>query len=124
MIPEIPDDPSVVEPIFKQLKKNFASGRTRSFAARKAALRNMIDGYIALKEEFNEAIEKDLGTNQFFSDFVVHPICIEEMEDLYSNLEKYASSDSVSTPLGKIKIIQLWAWEVVRLSMSLSESLW
>lgn len=124
MIPEIPDDPSVVEPIFKQLKKNFASGRTRSFAARKAALRNMIDGYIALKEEFNEAIEKDLGTNQFFSDFVVHPICIEEMEDLYSNLEKYASSDSVSTPLGKTKIIQLWVWEVVRLSMNLSESLW
>jgi hypothetical protein len=36
----------------------------------------MIDGYIALKEEFNEAVEKDLGTNAFFSDFVVHPICI------------------------------------------------
>ena len=86
MIPDIPDNPAVVEPVFKQLKKSFASGKTRPFAARKAALRSMIDGYIALKEEFNEAIEKDLGTGQFFSDFVVHPICIEEMEDLYSNL--------------------------------------
>lgn len=102
MIPEIPDDPSVVEPIFRQLKKGFASGKTRPLAARKAALRNMIDGYIALKEEFNEAVEKDLGTNQFFSDFVVHPISIEEMEDLYSNLEKYAKPESVSTTLGNI----------------------
>ena len=65
----------------------------------------MIDGYIALKEEFSQAIEKDLGTGQFFSDFVVHPVCIEEMEDLYSNLEKYAKSESVSTPLGNFPLI-------------------
>ena len=50
MIPEIPDDPSVVEPIFRQLKKAYATGKTRPLPARKAALRNLIDGYIALKE--------------------------------------------------------------------------
>jgi hypothetical protein len=121
MIRDIPDEPSAVEPIFQQLKKNFFTGKTRPLAARKAALRNMIDGYIALKEEFNEAITKDLGTNAFFSDFVVHPLTIEEMEDLYSNLEKYASSESVSTPLGKTIVMKLWAWEVARSSTSHSE---
>ena len=50
MIREIPDDPSVVEPIFRQLKKSFITGKTRPLAARKTALRNLIDGYIALKE--------------------------------------------------------------------------
>lgn len=50
MIRDIPDDPSIVEPVFRQLKKAFTTGKTRPLAARKAALRNLIDGYIALKE--------------------------------------------------------------------------
>lgn len=59
---EIPDDPSVVQPVFEQLRRSFFTGKTRSVASRKAALRSLIDGYISLKEEFNQAVEKDLGT--------------------------------------------------------------
>lgn len=86
MIREIPDDPSVVEPIFLRLRNNFFNGGTRPIAARKAALKSLIDGYIALKEEIAQAIEKDLGTNAFFSDFVVHPLALVEMKDLYDNV--------------------------------------
>ena len=121
MIPEIPDNPAVVEPVFRQLKKNFYTGKTRPIAARKAALRNLIDGYIALKEEINEATEKDIGNNKFFNEFAIHPINIEEMEDLYANVEKWAQPESISTPLGKVYFIQLLEWEAAESSLSLLE---
>lgn len=100
MIREIPDDPTVVEPVFLKLRNNFFTGGTRPVSARKAALRGLIDGYTALKDEIAQAIEKDLGTNSFFSDFVVHPITIKEMEDLYDNVDNWSSPESVPTPLG------------------------
>lgn len=76
MIREVPDDPEVVGPIFERLRANFYKGTTRAVSFRKTALSRMRDGYIALKEEIAQAVEKDLGTNSFFSDFVVHPIAI------------------------------------------------
>jgi hypothetical protein len=51
-----------VQPIFESLRRNFFTGRTRPVAARKATLRALIDGYIELKKEFSDAVEKDLGT--------------------------------------------------------------
>lgn len=38
----IPDDPSVVQPIFKELKANFKAGGTRPAAARKQALNRLL----------------------------------------------------------------------------------
>lgn len=105
MIREVPDDPAVIDPIFQRLRKNFYKGTTRSVSFRKAALKNLIDGYIALKEEVAAASEKDLGTNTFYADYIVHPVCIEEMEDLYNNVESWAEPESVPTPLGIFAII-------------------
>jgi hypothetical protein len=56
MIREVPDDPTVVEPIFQKLRNSFYSGDTRSISFRKTVLRRMIDGYVALKEEIAEAV--------------------------------------------------------------------
>jgi hypothetical protein len=46
----IPDDPSVVQPIFETLKKNFQTGATRHLNFRKQALQRLLDGYIALRD--------------------------------------------------------------------------
>lgn len=46
----IPDDPSLIEPIFNELKKNFKTQQTKNPAFRKAALKNMILGYQEMKE--------------------------------------------------------------------------
>lgn len=50
---EIPDDASVVQPIFSELKKNFLTHETKSTAFRKAALKRLLEGYYALEQEFN-----------------------------------------------------------------------
>ena len=42
---EIPDDPSVVQPIFEELKKNFKTGATKSASFRKNAMNDLIRGY-------------------------------------------------------------------------------
>ena len=42
---EIADDPSVVQPIFEELKKNFKTGVTRSASFRKSAINDLIRGY-------------------------------------------------------------------------------
>jgi aldehyde dehydrogenase (NAD+) len=98
---EIPDDPSVVQPIFDNLKRNFFTGKTKPLQARKAAVKSLIDGYKALKEEFDVALEKDLGTGKYFSELIVHGVTIDDMEDLHDNLESWAKPESVPTPLGK-----------------------
>lgn len=47
--PTIPDDPAVVEPIFRELKNNFKSAGTRPAAARKQALKKLLEGFDAMK---------------------------------------------------------------------------
>lgn len=46
----IPDDPAVVEPIFKELQKAFRTGATRPANFRKQTLRNLLRGYTELKK--------------------------------------------------------------------------
>ncbi len=41
----IPDDTSVIEPIFNELRKNFKTHQTKDLAFRKAALKNLMTGY-------------------------------------------------------------------------------
>jgi hypothetical protein len=41
----IPDDPSVIEPIFNELKKNFKTQQTKDLSFRKAALKNLMIGF-------------------------------------------------------------------------------
>ena len=60
---EIPDDPSIAAPTLAQLKKSFNSGKTRPAEFRKTALKRLLEGYIALESEFNEAMRLDLGYN-------------------------------------------------------------
>lgn len=50
---EIPDDPSVVMPVFEELKRNFLSGETKSASFRKRTLERFLEGYNNLKEEFS-----------------------------------------------------------------------
>jgi len=41
----IPDDSSIIEPIFNELKKNFKGQQTKNLSFRKAALKNLLRGY-------------------------------------------------------------------------------
>lgn len=68
----IPDDPSVIEPIFNELRKNFKSQQTKDVSFRKAALKNLMRGYEEMKDEFNEALNKDLGYNPFMATMTQH----------------------------------------------------
>lgn len=46
---EIPDDPSVVQPIFQELRTNFYTHQTKPLAFRKQTLKRLLEGYIALE---------------------------------------------------------------------------
>jgi hypothetical protein len=45
---DILDDPSVVDPIFQQLRKNYFTYETKSLTFRKNALKRLLEGYSAL----------------------------------------------------------------------------
>lgn len=60
---EISDDSSVVEPIFEELRINIPLNICRDIKFRKQALKSLVDGYEAMKEEISEALKKDLGQN-------------------------------------------------------------
>ena len=45
MDPIIPDDPSGLEDILKEMKKNFRDGKTKTADYRKQALDSLIRGY-------------------------------------------------------------------------------
>ncbi len=83
--PTIPDDPSVVEPIFKEMKANFKTGGTKSASARKQALKQLLEGYQEMKDEFAESHFKDLGVNNFIYELATHGTTYSEMEDLLKN---------------------------------------
>lgn len=43
---QISDDPSIIQPIFNQLKANFRTNKTKILEFRKEALKNLLRGYI------------------------------------------------------------------------------
>lgn len=45
---EIPDDPSIVLPIFNELKQNYLTGATKPLEFRKKTLKRLLEGYLAL----------------------------------------------------------------------------
>lgn len=47
--PVIPDDPKVVQPIFKELKQNFLQGGTKTIEERRLHLAKLLEGFQALK---------------------------------------------------------------------------
>lgn len=50
-------------PIFNELKQNYLTGTTKPLEFRKNTLKRLLEGYIALEPDFNEALRKDLGHN-------------------------------------------------------------
>lgn len=82
----ISDDPSVVGPIFQELKQNLKSRETYSIEYRKKTLLKLMEGYEKLKPEFDEAIKKDLGMNAFMSNFLSHGVTMPELKHMYENL--------------------------------------
>jgi aldehyde dehydrogenase (NAD+) len=103
---EILDDPSIVQPIFQELKKNFLTGETKSLSFRKSALKRLLEGYVALESEFNEALKKDLGHNEFFCYFGAHALTKAEVQDLINGVSSWIKPQSVPSPLCKTWIIQ------------------
>jgi aldehyde dehydrogenase (NAD+) len=98
---QIPDDPSVIQPIFSELKKNFLTHETKSTAFRKAAIKRLLEGYCAMEKDFNAALKIDLGLNEFICEIGAHAIINAELKDLIDNVASWNKPESVSTPLGK-----------------------
>lgn len=101
----IPDNPDVIEPIFNELRKNFKDCQTKSMSFRKAALKNLLRGYQEMKEQFNVALKKDLGFNEFMAAFTTHTIFETECSHIISGFESWAKTESVPTPIGKTVFI-------------------
>ncbi len=89
-----------MQPIFSELKKNFLTHETKPTAFRKAALKRLLAGYIALENDFNEALNKDLGLNPFVCNIGAHAITKAEIKDLIDGVSDWNKPEGVSTPLG------------------------
>jgi hypothetical protein len=50
------------------------SGETKTLEFRKKTLKRLLEGYISLEGEFNEALKKDLGHNEFICNFGAHSL--------------------------------------------------
>ena len=102
-----------------ELRRNFYSGNTRPVDFRKHALKKLLEGYIALEEEFNEALKKDLGHNEFMANFASHSLTKAEIKDLIDGVSSWVKPTSASTPMGKCSITKDLDWPHVRFSMNL-----
>lgn len=63
----IADDPSELDAIHQELKLAFRTGKTRDLEWRIAQLKRMMQGLEDMKEEFCEAVAKDLGRGSFYT---------------------------------------------------------
>jgi hypothetical protein len=104
---DIADDPSVVRPIFDELKRNFYDGCTRPVKFRKQALSRLLEGYIALEEEITAALKLDLGLNDYVANFGAHCITKAEIKDLLDGVSAWAKPQSVSTPVGTYDVTEV-----------------
>ena len=73
---DISDDPAVVQPIFNELRKNLTLNIAQSIEHREKALKRLIEGYEALKPDFEAALQADLGYNAFMSNFAAHAVTL------------------------------------------------
>jgi hypothetical protein len=121
---DISDDPAVVQPIFDELRNNLAFNIAQSLNQREKALRGLIDGYEALKPEFEAALKEDLGYNAFLSNFAAHSVSIAEVKDLLENFRSWAKPRPVKTPIGISVYMQHWVLLPARWSLSHSEWPW
>lgn len=107
MSTEIPDDPSQVKDIFEELRVNFHLGVVQKVDFREKALSKLIEGYIQLQPEIDEALKHDCGYNPFMSNFVAHNITLTEVRDLQVNVRKWMKPRPTQTPLGIYGLRQL-----------------
>ena len=53
-----------------------------------------------MREEFDDALKEDHGYNSFMSTMAAHSILEPEVEHIISNMNSWAKTQSISTPLG------------------------
>eukprot|EP00052_Salpingoeca_macrocollata_P021755 m.187124 g.187124 ORF g.187124 m.187124 type:complete len:497 (-) comp21616_c1_seq3:68-1558(-) len=77
----------------------FTSGRTRPLSFRRAQLQRLLAMITERADTIREALKKDLGSNEFFTDCIELEIVRQETVHLIRHLEEYSASETVSTPL-------------------------
>ena len=99
MNPTIPDDPSGLEDILKEMKRNFRDGKTKTADYRKFALNSLIQGYQEMREKFSEAHKNDLGWNTFITELLTNELTVSEIKDLKDNFKSWGKTKSIKTPV-------------------------
>ena len=95
----VPDDPSNVSDVLNQLQNNFRTGVTRSADFRRNALSRLLTGLKEMKDEFQEACQKDLGVNEFLFTIFHYSASVAEIDDLLNNFKKWMKPRKIDTPL-------------------------
>jgi aldehyde dehydrogenase (NAD+) len=96
---QIPDDPSVIQPIFESLKKAFFAGKTRDLSFRKQQLKNILKGLKELTPELCEASHKDLGGGLQMGGLQVS-MAGAEVEEVLENIDEWNKPIATETSLG------------------------
>lgn len=73
---DISDDPAIVQPAYDELRKNLMLNIAQTLDHREKALKRLVEGYEALKPEFEAALKADLGYNSFLSNFAAHSVTL------------------------------------------------
>jgi len=93
----IQDDPSVIKPIFESLKQNFATGRTKDLDFREAQLRSLLRGMAEMEKKFHDALQKDIGANEFGSWLLSTSITTAKIKHNLENFRKWAKRRDADT---------------------------
>jgi aldehyde dehydrogenase (NAD+) len=96
---EVLDDASFVPGLLQELRRNFFTHVTKDVAFRKQQLKNLLKGHAELKEEFDEALKKDLGYTPFLSFFLSHNITRGEVEHTLNHLDQWVKPTPISLPI-------------------------
>jgi hypothetical protein len=99
---DISDNPAVVQPVFDELRNNLSLNIVQSLDQREKALKRLVEGYEALKPEFDAALKADLGYNSYLSNFAAHSVTLGEISDIINNFRTWAQPRSVKTPIGTL----------------------
>ena len=95
----ISDNPSIVTPIFNELKTTFASARTLSVKYRKEQLTNLVSGLKALETKFHTALKEDLNASETFSMIYSVGACISAVQYCIKELDGWTKSKPIDTPI-------------------------
>ena len=136
-VAEVPDDPSELDNILKELRENFfQTKQTFDIEFRKTQLRRFGEGLRKYQDEFAKALEFDVGKSAFDADSEITGSEWAIAHDI-SHVDDWAKDEAIDTPimmapgtckvkpepLGVVAVISAWNYPVLLMATPVTQAI-